>query len=76
MHELEGPDEHITIGRAAQISDLDAGTIRQQALNHRLRYVRIDGRFYTTRRWLHAYLTNRPVMSGRKSLPPGYLAPE
>jgi hypothetical protein len=76
MPELEGPDAYIPMARAAQISDLDAGTVRQQALNHRLRYVRIDGRLYTTRRWLHAYLTSRPAMSGRKPLPAGYVAPE
>ena len=76
MPELEGPDAYIPMARAAQISDLGAGTVRQQALKRRLRYVRIDGRFYTTRRWLHAYLTSRPAMSGRKPLPAGYVAPE
>ncbi|HWE61624.1 MAG TPA: MarR family transcriptional regulator [Chloroflexota bacterium] len=75
---LEGPDELITLQRAAAICGLSATTLVHQALSGILCTMRTERRRLTTRRWLHAYLlaasarTNGPG----KPLPAGYAAPE
>jgi hypothetical protein len=75
MHDLEGPDELISLRRAAKIAGLAKSSLKGQAYVGRLRTVRDGQRYLTTRRWLHAYLLSRKPESGRKELPPGYVAP-
>jgi hypothetical protein len=76
MADLEGPDEHITLRRAAQISGLSGDTLSRAGHAGRLQMVQVGWHRYTTRRWLHAYLMSRKAASGGKPLPPDYVAPE
>lgn len=75
---LEGPDEYISLARAAEISGLSPTTLRAQARAHKLRTVRTRREWFTTRRWLHAYLlgATRRDKGGRKPLPDDYIPPE
>jgi hypothetical protein len=75
---LEGPDDLITLRRAAALGGLAKSTISVQTYAGKLRMVRRDHLRLTTRRWLHEYLT---AASGRdrghrKPLPADYVAPE
>jgi hypothetical protein len=78
MVSLEGPDEHITLARAAEISGLSPATLRKQARARKLRTVRSRREWLTTRRWLHEYLlaATRRDKGARKPLPEGYISPE
>jgi hypothetical protein len=80
MTTLEGPDEQITLARAAELSGLSFETLRGGALLGRLKAGRQERAWYTTRRWLHRYLRHRggSWRSGghRHPLPPDYQAPE
>ena len=71
---LEGPDEYISLARAAEISGLSPATLRA----HKLRTARTRREWFTTRRWLHDYLlgATRRDKGGRKPLPDGYIPPE
>jgi hypothetical protein len=77
MPELEGPDDLIPLRRATEIAGLAKASLAGHALLGRLRTIR-DGhhRHLTTRRWLHEYLMSRDPLSGRKPLPPDYVAPD
>jgi len=73
--ELEGPDEPITLHRAAEISGLAPGSLRDAARAGRLKAVRLGHDWLTTRRKVHKYLSARsrgPV----KPLPADYQTPE
>ena len=73
---LEGPDDLITLARAAELSGLSAKakTLNEQIRKGRLRSVLFGRDRATTRRWLHEYLRDR--QGGRsKELPAGYVAP-
>jgi hypothetical protein len=74
MTDLEGPDEQIPLHRAAEIAGLAEVSLNAPVRLGRLRTTR-EG-YLTTRRWLHEYLMSRPHASGRKPLPPDYVAPE
>jgi hypothetical protein len=76
MADLEGPDEHITLRRATQMSGLSRDTLSHAGHAGRLQMVQVGWHRYTTRRWLHAYLMSRNPESGRKPLPADYVAPE
>src|SRR5579871_863594 len=78
MECLEGPDEYISLARAAQIAGLSPGTLRNQALKGKLNTVQVARNNLTTRRWLHEYLHAADAAQGgrRKPLPEGYVAPE
>jgi hypothetical protein len=76
LAELEDPMELISLKRAAQISGVSSITLRLQARNGRLRTVQPARDLLTTRTWLHEYLMSRTPASGRKPLPPDYVAPE
>jgi hypothetical protein len=77
MPELEGPDEYITVRRAAQISGLSGDTLSRAGHTGRLQMVQVGWHRYTTRRMLHRYLMSRTEHGGpRKPLPPDYVAPE
>lgn len=74
---LEGADQLITLARAAEIAGLVPASLRQRAIAGRLRTVRPARDSFTTRRWLHEYLTSRTGRPDRAApLPPTYLAPE
>lgn len=75
---LEGPDDHISLIRAGQLSARNPDTLRVQAVRGRLRTVKIGRDHLTTRRWLHEYLVEA---KGRDKgrflpLPADYAAPE
>ena len=73
--ELEGPDEPITLHRAAEITGLAPVSLRDAARSGRLKAVRLGHDWLTTRRKVHHYLRGRsrgPV----KPLPAGYQTPE
>jgi hypothetical protein len=74
---LEGPDQLITIARAAELSGLSPKTLRHQALAGKLRTVKPAHDLFTTRHWLHAYLSSRDDSRGGKAapLPDGYVSP-
>jgi hypothetical protein len=74
---LEGPDDLITIKRAAQLSGLKPNTLQVQAIAGKLRTVQPARDLFTTRRWLHAYLMDASARDkGRRlPLPPDYQAP-
>jgi hypothetical protein len=76
--DMEGPEEWITITRAAEISGLAANTLDHQARSGKLRTIHPRYQRYTTRRWLHEYLVAASVhdKGGRKSLPEHYVVPE
>jgi hypothetical protein len=76
MPDLEGPDDLITLARAGEIAGLAATSLVGPAILGRLRTIRDGRRRLTTRRWLHEYLMSRNPVSGRKQLPPDYVAPE
>jgi hypothetical protein len=77
MPDLEGPDEWITITRAAEISGLAATTLAHQARAGKLRTVHPRYHRYTTRRLLHEYLLAASMRDkgARKPLPAHYTAP-
>ena len=74
---LEGPDEHITLRRAGEIAGLSPSTLLVQARAGKLRAVKPAYKYLTTRRWLHAYLTEATARDrgNRKPLPAGYEPP-
>jgi hypothetical protein len=78
MTDLEGPDEWITITRAARISGLAKSTLSHQAVAGKLQSRLSGHNRLTTRRWLHQYLMDASERDKgkRKPLPPGYVAPE
>ena len=57
--ELEGPDELITLKRAAQLGGLHPKTLRDAAKQGRLQATMPGNEYLTTRRWLHRYLAGR-----------------
>lgn len=77
---LPGPDELITIARAARLCGLAPDTLRRAAATGRLTVQQVTPRLnLTTRRWLHDYLQARGGTDGMgrppKPLPLGYQAP-
>jgi hypothetical protein len=80
MTTLEGPDEQITLARAAELSGLSFETLRGAALLARLKAGRQERAWFTTRRWLHRYLMHRGgswrTGGARRPLPAGYATPE
>ena len=76
--DLEGPNEWITIRRAAEIGGLATSTLRHQAVAGKLRTIHPRYNRYTTRRWLHQYLiaADERDHGRRKPLPEGYVVPE
>jgi hypothetical protein len=78
MTDLEGPDEWITIARAARISGLARSTLSHQAVAGKLQSGLAGRKRLTTRRWLHEYLMGASTRDKgtRKPLPPDYVAPE
>jgi hypothetical protein len=75
MAELEGPDDQITLKRAAEIAGLTAETLKPAAKEGRLQAIMPGHEYLTTRRWLHRYLAGRK-RGVVKPLPAGYVAPE
>ncbi len=72
--ELEGPDETITLQRAAAIAGLALHTLSDAARRGRLTATRPGHDWLTTRRDLHRYLGGRS-RGVVKPLPPGYQTP-
>jgi hypothetical protein len=75
MAGLEGPDEQITLKRAAELAGLQQITLRRSAISGRLVASRPARDWFTTRRHLHTYLIGRR-RGVVKPLPEGYQAPE
>ena len=76
---LEGPDELISLHRAGELSGLSPSTLRRQAYDGKLRARKLNPRMLvTTRRWLHAYLTEASERDkgSRLPLPEGYMPPD
>jgi excisionase family DNA binding protein len=74
MADLEGPDDPITIARAAHLAGLQPKTLRDAAQQGRLQATMPGNEYLTTRRHLHRYLAGRK--SGRVvPLPEGYQTP-
>jgi excisionase family DNA binding protein len=72
---LEGPDERISLKRAAELTGLHPDSLRLKVHEGRL-YAEKPGRdWVTTRRHLHAYLTSRGH-GMVKPLPADYQPPE
>jgi hypothetical protein len=69
--ELEGPDEAITLHRAAEIAGLAPVSLRDAARSGRLKAVRLGHNWLTTRRKLHHCLRARS-RGQVKPLPAGY----
>jgi hypothetical protein len=75
MPELEGPDDPITLARAAEIGGLHPKTLRDAAQQGRLHTTIPGNEYLTTRRHLHRYLAGRK--RGRVApLPTDYQTPE
>ena len=74
MAELEGPDETITLQRAAEIAGLVPNSLSDAARAGRLQATRPGHDWLTTRRDLHRYLRSRS-RGVVKPLPPDYLTP-
>jgi hypothetical protein len=75
MPELEGPDDQITLKRAAEVAGLSIETLQHAARDGRLQAERPARDWFTTRRHLHRYLAGRkrgPVAP----LPADYVTPE
>jgi hypothetical protein len=75
MAALEGPDESITLQRAAAISGLAPNTLRVAAQDGRLAATRIGRDWLTTRRNLHRYLRGRS-RGAIKPVPADYPTPD
>jgi hypothetical protein len=73
MAALEGPDEPISLNRAAELAGLASRTLRRSAFEERLRAEWSGGKWWTTRRQLHTYLIGRR-RGAVKPLPEGYQA--
>ncbi len=75
---LEPPDQWISLERAAHIAGLSPKTLRHQAAAGKLQTVQPARDLFTTRRWLHEYLTSRDGSRGAQPapLPADYQAPE
>ncbi|HWE64017.1 MAG TPA: hypothetical protein VHB98_20065 [Chloroflexota bacterium] len=74
---LEGPDDRITIKRAAQISGRAPETLRRHAYRGSLHTIQVGRVRMTTRRWLHEYLMPRGETDEHAPpLPPAYVPPE
>lgn len=74
---MEGPDDYISLPRAAQIAGLSVNTIRAQVRNNKLKVVQFGTERLTTRKWLHEYLTSRDERRQQSApLPEDYQAPE
>ncbi len=72
---LEGPNELITLKRAAELAGLTADTLKVAARQGRLAATRPARDWFTTRRKLHRYLMHRSrgVIA---PLPTDYQAPK
>jgi excisionase family DNA binding protein len=75
MAKLEGPDELITLKRAAEIVGVGKDTLRQAASAGRLAAKRPGHDWLTTRRNLHKYLAGR-CRGVPKPLPADYQTPK
>jgi hypothetical protein len=75
MPKLEGPDDRITLARAAALAGLDAAWLRHAAQRGYLRAERPARDWFTSRRWLHHYLAGRK-RGVVKPLPPDYQTPD
>ena len=75
---LEPPDELITLQRAAELSGVSVGTLRIQARAGKLAAKQLAYTWFTTRRWLHAYLleASQRDKGSRLPLPESYVPPE
>jgi hypothetical protein len=75
--EIEGPDEHITLKRAAELSGLTPGTLKRIVNTRRLEAEKLGRDWVTTRRKLHRYLESRdPIRRQTAPLPPTYRTPD
>ncbi|HWE64790.1 MAG TPA: hypothetical protein VHB98_24010 [Chloroflexota bacterium] len=72
---LEGPDEWISLNRAATLSGVSSMTLRRQVYRGHLRITRSGYAWVTTRRWLHDYLQSRPAGGQWRGVPEDYQAP-
>lgn len=73
----EGPDDPITLMRAAQLSGLGADTLRHVAQRGDLGADRPARDWFTSRRQLHRYLAGRTARPDRAApLPTDYRTPE
>ena len=74
--DLEGPDDPLSLARAAELSGLGRARVRQLARRGRLQVRRSGQELTTTRRWLHDYLMSRDKTRRQAApLPPGYVVP-
>jgi hypothetical protein len=71
---LEGPDERISLKRAAELAGLRPSSLRLKVLEGKLHAEKPGRDWVTTRRDLHAYLTSRG-QGMVKPLPPDYQIP-
>jgi hypothetical protein len=78
VQSLEGPDKYISLARAAQLSGLHPGTLRNQVLAGKLKAIKLARNYVTTRRWLHDYVIARTNARGGRpaALPDDYVAPK
>jgi hypothetical protein len=78
VERLEGPDEYITLKRASALSGLKPSTLGVQAVAGKLKTIKPGHDLFTTRRWLHEYLTeaDKRDKGRRLPLPEGYVTPE
>jgi excisionase family DNA binding protein len=72
---MEGPDDQITLRRAADLAGLTVQTLQQAAKEGRLQATMPGNEYLTSRRWLHRYLAGRK-RGVVKPLPVDYLQVE
>jgi hypothetical protein len=78
MAALEGTDEFILLRRAAELSGRSPKTLHEQAMQRRLRTVKLGYNRLTTRRWLHEYLMQAGAHAKERfrPIPEDYAPPE
>lgn len=80
MVDLEGPDDLISLGRAADIAGLPVGGVRTGAHRGHLAVERHGRDLQTTRRWLHRYIWYRGGLyragGAKRALPADYQTPQ
>jgi hypothetical protein len=65
----------ITLREASDLCGLSPETLRYAAWKDRLRAEKAGRDLFTTRVWLHEYLTSRDRRGRARPLPPDYVAP-
>ncbi len=77
MRQLEGPDDPITLARAAEIAGVTPDALKKAVQRGRLQATKPARDLFTSRRWLHRYLASRTARPDRANpLPVEYQIPE